>query len=175
MDTTTGKYAITDRLSKRLAMARFHVRTGEQLGAQPIRFVASRTIFVIAGLYFLSTHIVALEKDGAKSHDIDELFGEGYRLARRINKIPLPRGMQFGYTVMPLIIGKDPDSEALLYAASPLTMPRYSLFNFPVVIDLTRCQVAFFEGFTKFGGGILPSVQDIVTKHLEPVVDEGCS
>lgn len=168
-------YAITERLSESLVKAHFRVRTGEQLGAQPVRFLASKTIFVFAGFFLLSTHIVALEKDGAKPHDIDNLFDDGFKLAKRMNRVPLLRGMQFGYAVMPMIIGKNLDSESLLYAASAPTMPQFALHKFPILVDLTRCQVAFFEGFTKFGGAILPDVQKIITKHIEPLVDEECS
>lgn len=168
-------YVITDRLSESLAKAHFRVRTGEQLGAQSIRFVASKTMFVPIGLSFLSTHIVVLEKDGAKPHDIDNLCDTGFKLAKRINWIPLLRGMQFGYAVMPLVIGKNPDEESLLYAISAPDMPRFCLFRFPVVVDMTECRVAFFEGWQKFGGAVWPKVQKIVMKHIEPIVDEECS
>lgn len=167
-------YAITDRLAERLAKARFRVRTGEELGALPVRFVASKTIFVPTALCLMSVHVVVLENDSARPHDIDNLFDIGFKFAKRINKIPLLRGMQFGYVVMPLIIGKVLDRETLLYAATSPSY-RFALMEFPIVIDLMQCRVVFFEGFTKVGSAVLPSVQDIVTKHIEPVVDEGCS
>ncbi|MGH8225466.1 MAG: hypothetical protein ACRER1_04860 [Gammaproteobacteria bacterium] len=167
-------YVITDRLSESLTKAHFRVRTGTQLGAPTIRFVASKTIFILAGLLLASTHIVIMEKDEAKPHDIDNLFDSGFKLAKRINHVPLLRGMQFGYVVMPLIIGKNPDAESLLYAASA-PVPHFGLAEFPVVVDLTRQQVAFYEGATKMGGAIWPSMQKIVMKHIEPLVDEECS
>jgi len=164
-------YTITVLLSERLSQARYHIRTGEQLNAAPVRFVASKMKFIIPVLALMSTHIVVLEKDEAKPNDMDNLFDMGFMLAKRINRIPLLRGMQFGYSIIPLIVGKNPDSELLLYAAlSPET--RFSLFKFPVVMDLTRHQVAYFEGFKKFGGVIWPILQKIVTTHIEPLVDE---
>ncbi len=163
-------YTITDRLSERLAKAHYRIRTGEQLDVQSIRFVASKTKFFFPMLGLLSTHIVVLEKDDAKPSDIDNLFDIGFKLAKKINWIPLLRGMQFGYVVIPLIVGRDPDSDLLLYAA--LTpKAHFALFGFPVVVDLTRYQVAFFEGYKKLGGMMWPIMQKIVTQHIEPLVD----
>ena len=167
---------ITDDLSRRLAKARYRIRTGEELGARSICFVASKIKGFPAWIpiAMLSTHIVVLEKDKANPRDMQNLFDIGFGLAKRINKIPLLRGMQFGYAVIPIVVGKDPDSELLWYAASA---PRrhWSLFEFPVVVDLTKYQVAFFEGFKTQGGLIWPILQDIVTKHIEPLVDEKLS
>ena len=162
-------YAIADRLSECLAQARYRIRTGEQLNAKPIRFVASKIKWI--PLAILSTHIVVLEKDQAKPQDIKELFDIGFRLAKRINRVPLLRGMQFAYAVIPLIVGKDPDSELLLYVASA-PRPHWSLVEFPVVMDLTRHQVAFFEGYRNLGGLMWPIMQKIVTSYIEPLLDE---
>lgn len=172
---TAAVYAITDRLSARLAKAHYRIRRGEQLDAQPVQFVASKTIFIFTGLLLVSVNIVVLEQDEAKPYDIDNLSDIGFNLAKRMNRVPLLRGMQFGYVVMPMIVGKNPDSESLLYAASAPSRWRFGLIKFPIVVDLTRCQVAFFEGYAKLGGAIWPSIQKIVTSHIEPVVDEECS
>jgi len=164
-------YTITDRLSERLSQARYRIRTGEQLNAASVRFVASKTKFIVPVLALMSTHIVVLEKDEAKPQDMDNLFDMGFMLAKRINWIPLLRGMQFGYGIIPLIVGENPNSELLLYAASP-PGGKFSLFEFPVVMDLTRHQVAFFEGSKMVGGMIWPMLQKIITTHIEPLVDE---
>lgn len=161
---------VASRLAERLSEAHFRVRTGEQLGAQPIRFVASRTKFIVAGMALMSTHIVVLEKDEAKPRDMDDLSSKAVKLAKHINRIPLPRGVQFGYGVIPLIVGRNPDSELLLYAASAPTA-RWGLFEFPVVIDLTREQAAYFEGTKKWGQLLWLILQDIVAQHIEPVVE----
>jgi hypothetical protein len=166
-------YAITDQLAERLSKARFHIRTGAQLRAEPISFVASKTKFVLFGFVLMSTHIVVLEKDAATANDIEGLCDTGFKLARRINWVPLPRGFQFGYSILPLIVGKNPDPELLLCAASPPEL-RWGVSRFPVVVDLTENQVAFFEGFKKLGAAHWPILQKIVIEHIEPLVDETC-
>lgn len=163
---------ITDDLSRQLEKARYRVRTGEELGARPIRFVASKIKGFPAWIpiAMLSTHIVVLEKDKANPQDIQNLFDIGFGLAKRINRIPLLRGMQFGYAVIPIVVGRDPDAELLRYAAAA---PRrhWALFEFPVVVDLTKYEVAFFEGLKTHGALIWPILQEIIIKHVEPLID----
>lgn len=167
MDTTN---AIIDKLSERLSKAKYRVRTGQELGAQPISFVASRTKLAFP-MVIESIHIVALEQDGAKWRDMKELFKTGFKLGKRINRVPLLRGMQFGYCIIPIIIGNEPDSD-LLSNAALVPKRHWALVEFPVVVDLTGFRVAFFEGYDQEGGMFWPMLQKIVTDHIEPIIDE---
>lgn len=162
-------YAITEKLSEHLKSARFRVRAGETMGVPSVRFIATKTIFVPVGI--TSVNIVAIEKDKAKPHDADNLADIGFTLAKRMNRVPLLRGMSFVYVIVPLIIGKDPDLELLLYASSAPGWWRFGMGKLPVVVDLTSSKTVFFEGWDKVGGAIIPSIQKIVTKHIEPAVN----
>lgn len=167
MNTT---YPITEELAQHLSSERYHIRTGAELDAQPIRFVASRTKLAFP-MAIESIHIAVLERDRATWHDIKELFKTSFSLGKRINRVPLLRGMQFGYLIIPLIIGREPDVE-LLSNATLLPKRHWALVEFPVVVDLTCCRVAFFEGYDQEGGMFWPMLQKIVTSHIEPLVDQ---
>lgn len=166
-------YAITERLSDHLENAHYRVRSGEALGVPSIRFIATKTIFSFTGFGLLSINIIACEKDKAMPHDVDRLFEPGFKLAKRMNRVPLFRGLQFGYLVMPVIIGENPDKEVLFYSSSPPYCYRLAVLNFPVVVDLTDRRVVFFEGSTKWGAFVWPKAQDVVTTHIEPLIDKG--
>lgn len=165
-------YEITENISQELTRARYRIRTGESLHAENICFVASKVKFFpkYIPLSLVSTHIVVMEQDDAAPHDINELFETGFQLAKRINRIPLLRGMQFCYAILPLIIGNNPSSELLLHAATA-PKSRFSLFSLPVVINTSTNRVVFFEGFKTVGGMIWPVLQEIVIKHVESRVD----
>jgi hypothetical protein len=63
----------------------------------------------------------------------------GYKVSREVtlpagavaNRLPLLRGMQFGYMIIPIIAGTDPDS-ALVQHVSALPKRHWSLFEYPV-------------------------------------------
>jgi len=160
-------------LSIGLSTARYRIRTGDELGVRSVGFVASKIKGFPARIPIgmLSTHVVALKKDNAGARDLQDVFDIGFSLAKRINRIPLARGMQFGYAVMPLIVGNAPDVEALWYAANA---PRahWALFEFPVIVDIAMEKVTFFEGFRARGAIVWPILQELVISHIEPVVDE---
>lgn len=163
---------IADELVKSFTKKHFRVRTSAQLGTSQVNFMASKVFFMTMGFALLSTHVVALEKNEANQEDIDSLFEVGFDLAKRFNHIPLLRGMQFGYEIMPLIIGKTPHMETAMYAVSAPTMPKFGVQNFPVVIDVETCRAAFFEGFKARGGAFTLIAQKVVTKVIEPAMDK---
>jgi hypothetical protein len=80
--------------------------------------------------------------------------------------------MQFGYEIMPLIIGRNPHMETALYSVSAPTMPKFGVQKFPVLIDSETCRPAFFEGFKMRGSAITSIAQKVVTKAIEPAMDK---
>lgn len=163
---------MADELVMSFTKKHFRVRTSVQLGTSQVSFMASKVFFMPVGFALLSTHVVALEKDEAKPGDIDIIFEIGFELAKRFNRIPLLRGMQFGYEIMPLIIGKNPHEETAMYAVSAPTMPKFGVQNFPIVIDVETCRPAFFEGFKMRGASFTLIAQKVVTKAIEPAMDK---
>ncbi len=164
-------HQVTQQLAENLSKGRFKIRTGAQLGVRDIVFVASKNIFVPMVLGVVSAHVVALEKNDAKARDFDELFDTGFKVAKKINWIPLPRGLQFGYAVMPLIVDCDPDPESLLYAVSSQEM-RWALLKYPILVDLKSKQLAYFNGNSSWALSIWPSLLEIVTRYIKPSIED---
>src|ERR1039458_2781142 len=59
----------------------------------------SRTYFSWKGLVILSQHVAVRDYAGAAATPADAkaLFEAGFRQAKKVNRVPLLRGMQFGY------------------------------------------------------------------------------
>lgn len=159
---------VISEIQKSLAGTRFRIRLGSEVGLDDVAFVASRTIFIATGLLLMSTHFLVAEKDNVDPKYIDKIFGEGFKVARRINKLPLLRGMQFGYAICPTIISHNPEPNSLLYA-STVPEQRWALVEYPIIVDRTRNQVAYFKGNAKLGAQIWPSLTNLIEKHLLPV------
>lgn len=78
---------------------------------------ASRTYFSWKGLVILSQHILVRHVDHATQQDAKALFDAGFRYGKKVNRVPLLRGMQFGYMIIPVIVGESP-ADALIQSAS---------------------------------------------------------
>jgi hypothetical protein len=122
---------------------------------------ASKTYFSWKGLVIWSQHIVVRTMDNARIQDIQELFEAGFRFAKRANRVPLLRGMQFGYMVIPIIVGVDPDIGLLEYiSASP--REHWSLAEYPVFIDSRNYQVFNFRGTALWGAFVFSDLRRVV-------------
>jgi hypothetical protein len=96
----------------------------------------SRTYFSWKGLVVLSQHAVVRDYGDAAVSPADAaaLFEAGFRQAKKVNRVPLLRGMQFGYMVVPCLVVAKADGKLIEYAVSR-SPKHWSLFEFPVVYD----------------------------------------
>jgi hypothetical protein len=126
---------------------------------------ASRTYFSWKGLVVLSQHIVARELDSGSAQDMQDLFEAGFRFGKRANRVPLLRGMQFGYMIIPVVIGVDPDSSLVEYVAG---QPRkhWSLFEYPVLVDLRNRQTIHFKGTPIWGAFFFSDMRRLVEEYI---------
>jgi hypothetical protein len=100
---------IIDSIARRLSEGGYKVSREVALPDGPVvKVAASRTYFSWKGLVVLSQHIVVLQLDNARTQDVQELFEAGFRFGKHANWVPLLRGMQFGYMIIPIIVGADP-------------------------------------------------------------------
>src|SRR5437016_2876516 len=67
---------------------------------------ASRTYFSWKGLVILSQHVAVCDYSDRKAtvSDAQALFEASFRRAKKVNWVPLLRGMQFGYMVVPCLV-----------------------------------------------------------------------
>jgi hypothetical protein len=89
------------------------------------------------------------------------LFESGFGFGKKANWIPLLRGMQFGYLIVPVILTDNAD-HTLMESAARRPAKHWALSEFPVVIDLARHHLAYFQGAAAWGALYLPDLRNIV-------------
>ena len=69
----------------------------------------SRTYFSWKGLVLISQHVAVRDYADARPTvaDAKALFDAGFRQAKKVNRVPLLRGMQFGYIVITCLVVAD--------------------------------------------------------------------
>jgi len=157
---------IIDGIARRLSEGGYKVSREVTLPEGPVaRIAASRTYFSWKGLVILSQHIVVRQLDNANAQDVQELFEAGFRFGKQANWVPLLRGMQFGYMVIPIIVGTDPDSALVQYvSASP--RKHWSLFEYPVVVDSRNCRTFHFQGTALWGAFFFSDMRRVVERYV---------
>ncbi len=127
---------------------------------------ASRTYFSWKGLVILSQHVVVSQIDNADIKSVEALFDAGFKYGKSVNRIPLPRGFQFGYTIIPVVITKAPSSELIGYVTkSP--HKHWSLFELLIVIDANSGAVSYFHGKALWGYAYFSDMLSVAKKYIE--------
>jgi hypothetical protein len=157
---------IIDSVARRLSEGGYEVSREVALPDGPVaKVAASRTYFSWKGLVILSQHIVVRQLDNARAQDIQELFEARIRFGKHANRIPLLGGMQFGYMIIPIIVGTDPDSALVQYvSASP--RKHWSLFEYPVLVDSRNCQTIHFQGTAVWGAFFFSDMRRVVEEYI---------
>jgi len=162
--TTTAE--IIGAMAQRLSEGGYKVSREVALPDGPVATVAaSRAYFSWKGLVILSQHIVVRQLDKARTQDFQELFEAGFRFGKQANRVPLLKGMQFGYMITPVIVGSDPDC-ALVKYVSALPRRHWSRFEYPVFADSRNCQTIRFRGTAVWGAFFFSDIQGVVDKYI---------
>lgn len=111
---------------------------------------ASRTTFSWKGLVILSQHLLLRHVASATASDFYALFESGFRYAKKVNRVPLLRGLQFGYMVVPCI-AVDSATPDLITFASSRPRKHWCIFEFPVLHDLSTGQTHYFQDTAIWG------------------------
>lgn len=145
--------------TKQKLSARFKIREEDDL------LIGSRTYFSFKGLVILSQHFFIKHQEKVTVTDLKDLFETGFKKAKKINRIPLLRGMQFGYMIIPVIVSKNIPQEVIDYVNSkPRT--HFSLFEFPVVYDLATGKVHFYRQTHFWGAFFYSDLREIVGEMI---------
>jgi len=157
---------IINAIARRLGEGGYKVSRDVSLPEGSVaKVAASRTYFSWKGLVILSQHVVIRQLDNARTQDVQELFEAGFRFGKQANWVPLLRGMQFGYMVIPVIVGTDPDSALVQYvSASP--RKHWSLFEYPVVVDSRNCRTFNFQGTALWGAFFFSDMRQVVERYI---------
>ena len=124
-----------------------HVSRQVQLPDGPlVDLFGSRTYFSWKGFVLISQHVAVRDYAGAAATpaDAQALFDAGFRQAKKVNRVPLLRGMQFGFMIVTCLVVATADRALIEYAESRRPA-RWSLFEFPVVVDRSTGRTHYYN------------------------------
>ena len=84
----------------------------------PVSLAASRTYFSRRGFSYVSQHLLVSAREYVTVDDLQSLFDAGFKYAKSVNRLPLFRGMLFGYQIMPCIAAAVVDGAAIEYVST---------------------------------------------------------
>ena len=122
----------------------------------------SRTYFSWKGLVILSQHVAVRDYAGttATPADAKVLFDASFRQAKKVNRVPLLRGMQFGYMVIPCLVVEAADRALIEYAESR-PPKHWSLFEFPVVVDRSTDRTHYYNQTAIWGAAFFSDMRKL--------------
>ena len=108
-----------EKTNTNLKNAKYRISTVEKFpDSAQIDLLASKTYFSWKGLVILSQHLLISYIENPTLRDEHDLFDRGFKLGKKINKIPLLRGLQFGYMIIPIIATKNVEESLLSYVTN---------------------------------------------------------
>ena len=149
-------------------MRDFGLRVSSQVqlpGGPVVDLFGSRTYFSWKGLVILSQHVAVRDYAGAAATPADAkaLFEASFRQAKKVNRWPLLRGMQFGYMVLTCLVVETADRALIEYAESRPPKHR-SLFEFPVVVDRSTGRTHYYNHTAIWGAAFFSDMRKLATR-----------
>ncbi len=88
-------------------------------------------------------------------------FEAGLSYGKSVNRVPLLPGMQFGYMILPCLAVDKADADLIAFVSSA---PRqhFSIFEFPVVLDLSTNEMHCFRGTAPWGAFFFSDLRTLV-------------
>jgi hypothetical protein len=132
----------------------------------------SRTYFSWKGLVIISQHVAVRDYAGttATPADAQALFDASFRQAKKVNRVPLLRGMQFGYMVIPCLVVATADKALIEYAES--RRPKHwSLFEFPVVVDRSTGRTHYYNETAIWGAFFFSDMRGLARRCFGAAAD----
>jgi hypothetical protein len=138
-------------IATNLGSSRFRVAQDVSLASGAIcDLAASRTTFSWKGLVIVSQHLLLRHIPTATQADFSALFDDGFSYGKRVNRVPLLRGLQFGYMIVPCI-AVDSATPDLIAFASSRPRKHWCIFEFPVLHDLSTGETHYFQKTAMWG------------------------
>jgi hypothetical protein len=149
-------------------MRDFGLRVSSQVqlpGGPVVDLFGSRTYFSWKGLVILSQHVAVRDYAGAAATPADAkaLFEASFRQAKKVNRWPLLRGMQFGYMVLTCLVVETADRALIEYAESR-PPKHWSLFEFPVVVDRSTGRTHYYNHTAIWGAAFFSDMRKLATR-----------
>ena len=156
-----------DSVERRMEGTKFKVSRDVALSdGSAVGLTARRNVFLWKGLSLLSQHIFVVYRAAPTVADFQSLFQSGLEHAKKVNKVPLLRGMQFGYMIIPCVAGATRDGGAVGYVNG---QPRkhWSVYEFPVAVDLGSGETDYFKGRSAWGALFFSNLRALAADYLE--------
>ncbi len=159
-----------DSIERRMSGSRFRVSRDVVLeDGRTAPLTAQATRFSWKGLVLLSQHVVVVHEEAPRSQDVRALLDMSFHHAKKVNKVPLFRGLQFGYMVVPCIVSSGLSGE-LIDTVTAQPRKRWSLFEFPVALDLSSGAAHYFKGRSVWGAFYFSDLRALASTYLEPSI-----
>lgn len=129
---------------------------------------ASRTSFSWKGFVLLSQYVAVCDFGDQDVIDRDAvlLYEAAFRKAKKVNRIPLPRGLQFGFMIIPCLI-VDKANESLLQFARHAPRKHWSVFEFPIVVERRTGKVSYFKDTPLWGAFFFSDLRKLAEQCIE--------
>ncbi len=156
-----------DELCRRLKSAGCVISDGlPGVDAENRVLMASKTTFSWKGFVFLSQHVVVREISEPKVQDVQQLFDIGFAAAKKVNCVPLLRGMQFGYVVIPVIVAEVVSPEVRHYVCqAPLN--RWCLLELPVICNIRTEETWYFKRTNLWGALFFSDLRRLIHQFVK--------
>ncbi|HTC93813.1 MAG TPA: hypothetical protein VK699_10210 [Terriglobales bacterium] len=132
-----------------------------------VDYFGSRTYFSWKGFVILSQHVAVRDYADMRATpmDAEALFEASFRQAKKVNRVPLLRGMQFGFMVIPCLIVANAD-QALVEYAERRPPKHFSLFQFPVVVDRSTGKTHYYKQTALWGAFFFSDMREVVERCI---------
>lgn len=127
--------------------------------------VGFRCRFAWAGVVLIDECVALRSVPAATSEDLRDLFSDTFSYARSRNRVPLPRGAQFGYFIVPCVVTNQADSE-LREAAISRPPKHWAVHEAPVVVDVGSRTAYYYNGNALWGTFYFPYVQRLIQRAI---------
>ena len=159
-----------DRLAnieQRLSDSGYRVSRDVELpGNGTAQIVVSRVYLSWKGLVIQSQHIIVRTIASPTIADMQHLFESGFRIGKKRNNVPLIRGLQLGYMIVPVVIANVVSDEVRQHV-SQRPPKRWCLIEFPVVCDAKSNEALYFKGTPLWGAFFFSDLRNVVAEYIE--------
>ncbi len=131
-----------------------------------VDLAARRNSFSWKRLVLLSQHVLVTHKTAPTVADFQTLFQSGFEYAKKVNEVPLLRGMQFGYMIVPCIAAPSID-DAVVSNVTGQPGKHWSLYELPVAVDLGTGGTHYFRGRSAWGALFFSNLRAIAADYIE--------
>ncbi len=121
---------------------------------------ASRNHFSWKGLVLLSQHLLIKRTESATVASMKAFYEQAFRYGKQVDRVPLCRGMQFGFMIIPCLVTEKAE-QALIDYVTARPPKRFAVFEFPVVHELSSGNSYFYSQTAIWGAFYFSDMREL--------------